>query len=476
MPKVAIYSRVSTIDQYEEGYSIEGQLNSMRKYCQALEWDVYKEYVDPGFSGGSLNRPAIQQLIAAAKEKRFDTVLVYKLDRLSRSTQDTLYLVKDVFTKHGIAFVSLSEKIDTGSPMGNLFLTLLSAIAEFEREQIKERMHMGKVGRARSGKAMGWATVPFGYTYDKVSETYQVNDLQAKVVRQIFDDYLAGISITKLVDKLNQAGHIAKPVPWSYRTIRQVLGNVVYTGRQSFAGKVYEGSHKRIISDDTYQQTQKQLKLRQLDSAQRFNPRPFRAKFMLSGLLRCKECGSAMGINKAVLKHDDDFYYYRCVSSVKKRTRFSYRQTEELCHNHDRYLKNDLEKAVIKAIRDLQLHPAKITGKGEKDDNGAVRTEIKQIDAKLEKLVDLYLNGDDLSLEIIKQRRSQLVAQREALQAQLKQPKQPELALDKARELLGGKNVRELNYEEQKRVARALIAKIEVGTGRMRIHWRFKLS
>ena len=144
-------------------------------------------------------------------------MLIYKLDRLSRSVQDTLYLVKDIFDKNKISFVSLNEKIDTSSPMGNLFLTLLASIAEFEREQIKERMMMGKVGRAKSGKAMGWSKVPFGYTYDKQTGIYQINTLQAQIVKRIYRDYLDGVSITKLVDLLNAEGHITKDRPWTYR-------------------------------------------------------------------------------------------------------------------------------------------------------------------------------------------------------------------------------------------------------------------
>lgn len=95
MRKVAIYSRVSTINQAEEGYSIQGQIEALTKYCEAMEWKIYKNYSDAGFSGGKLERPAITELIEDGKNNKFDTILVYKLDRLSRNVKDTLYLVKD---------------------------------------------------------------------------------------------------------------------------------------------------------------------------------------------------------------------------------------------------------------------------------------------------------------------------------------------------------------------------------------------
>src|SRR5699024_4553191 len=118
-----------------------------------------------GFSGGDLNRPAMQKMLKDVKNKKVDAVIIYKLDRMSRSVTDTLYLVKDTFDKNGIHFISLKENLDTSSAMGGLIITMLSAIAEFEREQIKERFIMGKIGRAKAGKAMSWSIIPFGYDY-----------------------------------------------------------------------------------------------------------------------------------------------------------------------------------------------------------------------------------------------------------------------------------------------------------------------
>nr|3BVP_A Chain A, TP901-1 Integrase [Lactococcus phage TP901-1]3BVP_B Chain B, TP901-1 Integrase [Lactococcus phage TP901-1] len=132
--KVAIYTRVSTTNQAEEGFSIDEQIDRLTKYAEAMGWQVSDTYTDAGFSGAKLERPAMQRLINDIENKAFDTVLVYKLDRLSRSVRDTLYLVKDVFTKNKIDFISLNESIDTSSAMGSLFLTILSAINEFERE------------------------------------------------------------------------------------------------------------------------------------------------------------------------------------------------------------------------------------------------------------------------------------------------------------------------------------------------------
>ena len=149
MHKVAIYVRVSTTSQVDEGYSIDEQKAKLTSYCEIKDWNIYDIYTDGGFSGSNTERPALEQLIRDAKRKLFDTVLVYKLDRLSRSQKDTLYLIEDVFLENDIEFVSLLENFDTSTPFGKAMIGLLSVFAQLEREQIKERMQLGKLGRAK---------------------------------------------------------------------------------------------------------------------------------------------------------------------------------------------------------------------------------------------------------------------------------------------------------------------------------------
>ena len=116
--RVATYTRVSTLEQAEEGYSIQEQQDKLEKYCELKDWTITHRYSDPGFSGSNIKRPGIRELITAAKQGNFDLVLVYKLDRLSRSQKDTLYLIEDVFQANQVDFVSLSENFDTSTPFG----------------------------------------------------------------------------------------------------------------------------------------------------------------------------------------------------------------------------------------------------------------------------------------------------------------------------------------------------------------------
>lgn len=155
MKITAIYIRVSTEAQREEGYSIEAQTEALTAYCTAKGWKTYELYIDGGYSGSSLERPAIQRLIHDVKNSRIERVLVYKLDRLSRSQKDTLYLIEDILNPHEVDFISLNESMDTGSPMGRLMLGILSAFAQLERENIRERTRMGMAERVKAGYWMG---------------------------------------------------------------------------------------------------------------------------------------------------------------------------------------------------------------------------------------------------------------------------------------------------------------------------------
>ena len=167
MKTAAIYIRVSTDSQAEEGYSIDAQKEQLSAYCVSKGIKKYEFYIDGGWSGSNIERPEMQRLIEDVNADKISHVIVYKLDRLSRSQKDTLYLIEDVFNPHGVDFVSLNESMDTSTPMGRLMLGILSAFAQLERENIRLRTRMGMKERVKSGLWMGGGRVPFGFTMIK---------------------------------------------------------------------------------------------------------------------------------------------------------------------------------------------------------------------------------------------------------------------------------------------------------------------
>ena len=186
----ALYCRVSTAEQANEGYSIHEQAERLKSYCSALKINRYKVYSDPAFSGGNMNRPALQEMITDVKAGRINKVIVYKLDRLSRSQLDTLYLIEKVFLANNCDFISISENFDTSSPFGRAMIGILAVFAQLEREQIKERMILGRTARAKEGLFHGGSGGAAGYEY--VNGKLIVNEFEAMQIKEAFKLYCSG--------------------------------------------------------------------------------------------------------------------------------------------------------------------------------------------------------------------------------------------------------------------------------------------
>ncbi|WP_324177304.1 recombinase family protein [Ligilactobacillus salivarius] len=471
--KVAIYTRVSTIEQAEEGYSISEQQDKLKKYCDIKDWKVARVYTDPGFSGSNTNRPSLQQLISDCKNNMFDAVLVYKLDRLSRSQKDTLYLIEDVFNKNGVGFISLSENFDTSTAFGKAMIGILSVFAQLEREQITERMTLGRVGRAKAGKAMSWANCPFGYIIQK--EIYEIDPFRAEIVKRIYRDYLSGVSITKITQKLNEEGHVGKNVNWSYRTVRQILGNIVYAGYIKYKNEIYPGLHKPIVSLSDYKKVQVELERRRITQAQLSNPRPFRAKYMLSGLMRCGYCNSVLQIYTTQLKSGVQLHNYKCPSSSPKRN--SHYKRHDFDCGFTRVRKNDIESVVISEIKKLPLNMDKVINNQENKDNvkeiKAIKAELQQVEKKQDKIVDLYLL-DNINVDELNKKNDELSKQKENLQKRLNSltdDKKKEKIEDFIKNAKEAKDIDKLDYEKQKAIVRNLISGIKVFNDKVEINW-----
>ena len=203
MRRAALYVRVSTLEQAQEGYSIGEKRERLIAYCKAHDWMIADIYVDGGYSGSNLKRPGIQKLMS--ETDKFDVVLVYKLDRLSRSQRDTLYLIEEIFLPNSVNFVSMQESFDTSSPFGKAMIGLLAVFAQLEREQIKERTRMGRIARAKTGLFHGGGNIPLGYNYQ--DGKLIINPYEAEQVRKIFDWYIEGMSFDKIAIKLNEEGY-----------------------------------------------------------------------------------------------------------------------------------------------------------------------------------------------------------------------------------------------------------------------------
>nr|DAQ96920.1 MAG TPA: integrase [Caudoviricetes sp.] len=475
--KVAIYVRVSTTNQVEEGYSIEEQKDKLSSYCNIKDWSVYKVYTDGGFSGSNTDRPALEQLIKDAKKRKFDTVLVYKLDRLSRSQKDTLFLIEDVFIKNGIEFLSLQENFDTSTPFGKAMIGLLSVFAQLEREQIKERMQLGKLGRAKAGKSMMWTKTSYGYDYHRGTGTMTINPVQSLAIKFMFETYLSGRSITKLRDDLNEK--FPKEKPWNYRAVRMILGNPVYCGYNQFMGEIYKGNHEAIISKEDFDKTQEELKIRQRTALENFNPRPFQAKYMLSGIVQCGYCLAPLKILMGMYRKDGTrLVKYECHQRHPRKLRGVTTYNDNKKCDSGFYLKDDLEAFVLKEVNKLQhdseyLETIFSDNRKESIDRESYQKQIRELSKKLSRLNDLYID-DRITLEELQSKSSEFLSMRALLEKELENDpalKQEESKNTIKRELSKG-DISKMDYESQKAIVRSLVKKVQVTAESIVIKWR----
>lgn len=278
---VGCYVRVSTDAQAEQGYSIPDQTAKLQAFCTVKGWENAKFYTDPGFSGSNLNRPAMQEMISDAMEGKLKAVVVFKLDRLSRSQKDTLYLIEDVFLPNEVDFVSISEALDTTTPYGRAMIGILSVFAQLERENIYMRTRIGMMGRVSAGYWRGGGNVPFGYDYDKTSKSL-IPNADAPKVPQAYDLYIKGYSCQKIADMLGLS---------SEQLVRNILTKRTYCGYINYKGKDYKGFHEPLIDEERFMLVAAEMERRGKENLAVCGNNKY---YLLTGLVFCGDCGARM--------------------------------------------------------------------------------------------------------------------------------------------------------------------------------------
>ncbi|UYO29216.1 recombinase family protein [Staphylococcus epidermidis] len=324
--------QVSTLEQKEHGYSIEEQERKLKSFCEINDWSISDVFIDAGFSGAKRDRPELQRMMKDIK--RFDLVLVYKLDRLTRNVRDLLDLL-EIFEQNNVAFRSATEVYDTSTAMGRLFVTLVGAMAEWERETIRERVMMGK----RAAIKQGMILTPPPFYYDRVDNTYIPNDYK-KVVLWAYDEVLKGVSSKGIARKLNDSDI---PPPngkrWEDRTITRALRSPITRGHYTWGDVFIENSHEPIITEEMYQQIKERLEER-INTKIVSHVSVFRGKFI------CPRCGGTLTMNTATRKRKKGYVTYKtyyCNTCKGKKESFGFAENEALRVFRDYLSKLDLD-------------------------------------------------------------------------------------------------------------------------------------
>lgn len=450
--RAALYMRVSTDAQFEEGYSIEQQKEMLEAYCKAKRIEEYECYVDPGFSGSNIERPAMQNLIRDIREGRITHVLVYKLDRLSRSQKDTLYLIEDVFNTHDVTFTSLNENFDTSTPTGKAMLGMMSVFAQLERETIRERTRMGMLGRLKEGYWPGGARTPFGYDYDSAQGTLVPNADAARVER-CFELLIAGYS----------PDNIARMLGFKYdNTVRNILGRKTYLGLIEYNGVCYPGRHAPLVSQEVFARAQRILD-------QRAAKREWTSQYLLTGLLVCGRCGAKMRYQKwgnAGVK-------IVCYSQQRSKP---YLVKDPDC-DAPHYWADEIEQKVIEIMMARRVeqsadgHPAPIGAQNALD---GLRARLEAEKNKLKRLYALYASGDDALLELIDEQRDIVTGIEKSIaveEEKLRSTRQLQSSCENISTILDAWDI--MNYAERRAVVLEWLNAVIVSEGRITVDFKF---
>ena len=358
--RCAIYTRKSTEEGLDQEFnSLDAQRECAEAYVlsqRAEGWTALVDhYDDGGFTGANVDRPGLKQLLADVEARRVDCVVVYKVDRLSRSLLDFARLM-EVFDKRGVSFVSVTQQLNTNSPMGRLTLNVLLSFAQFEREIIGERTRDKHTAARKKGKWMGGYPV-LGYDADSNTRRLVVNEAEATVVRAIFSTFLRNRSIAKTLEAIRSNGWVLKT--WTTRkgklhpgqtfdraALVRLLTNTTYVGGVKHKGTIYPGEHEGIIHPSVLKRADQLLSGRKRGSET--EERTAQGS-LLEGLLECAVCGSRM-VPGYTHKNGRKHPYYVCFAAQKRGSSACPRQS---------VMASKIEPLVVETLYSLATDPAR---------------------------------------------------------------------------------------------------------------------
>ena len=431
---IAIYCRVSTEEQSENGYSIDEQERLLEEWCKKMGYVIYKCYSDRGISGKNIkDRPALKELLSDAKAGKFDMVISWKINRVSRKLEDVLKIV-NILEKNNITFKSYSEPFETDTPAGRMQFQMMALIGEFERGTIAQNVKMGMIAKAKSGnwcggRVLGYDLVPNNSPEEekKGKNKLEINEKEAEIVRFIFNEYSKGKGYKAITNQINKLGYKTKKGNnFSVGSIRDILTNPVYIGeirynvRQNWSEKRrrninpnpirVKGKHEAIIDRELWDKVQLIL-----ESKKGKPSRIYDGEYPLTGILRCPKCGAGMVISRTTNTLADGtkrrIAYYCCGNwknkgtsvcnsntiRVDKANEYVFKKIEELVSNEA------MIKAVVKNInkeRKDKVKPAKRL-------LGDIDKELEKLDKRKRKIFEAY-EDDILTKEEFQTRKDEL--------------------------------------------------------------------
>ncbi len=436
--KCGLYIRVSTLRQADvEDGSLDTQESSLKAYVnyenksKDSSWEIIGIYREQGRSAKNLKRPEFQRMMKDIEDGKINTVIIWKIDRLTRSLKD-FSMLWDNFQDKGVQLISLNEKFDTSIAIGRAMLSIILIFAQLEREQTGERTSATMQYRAEQGLWNGGRA--FGYDLDPEKKgILKINSEQANIVRKAFELCIEKGSAGQVQRTLNELGY-RMPVYESRRgkkhggtlfnkqSVIRMLTNPVYIGKISWSGNLYEGKHEPIIKEQKFSNVQKLL---ERNRKTRSNDKlPKEHVYILQGILRCGKCSSMMTPKSGINSRGKSYHYYQCTRNThigKKGCSARYVPAKSI------------EEFVVKRVRELTTSKDEIkkminraNKKGNKDiqklmDNKKIlSSQFQDIKEKLNSIVDSIETGSVKAFKSLNERVESLEQKREGVEEKLK--------------------------------------------------------
>lgn len=464
---VALYIRVSTEEQAQHGYSIDNQKDRLEAYCKSQGWNNFRFYIDDGYTGTNMDRPALQKLIKDVNEGKIQTVIVYRLDRLGRKQKDVLHLLEDVFDKNNVAFKSATEPFDTSTPLGKAMLGILAVFAQLERDTIVERVTSAMQMRTKKGLWNG-GPVTLGYRLNDETKQLEVIPEHAELVLTIFKKFTQGQSMGEIASWLHP---LLPDHRVNYIFVRRILKRPLYIGKVYNKDLIVDGSHEPIIPEELWNQAQLEFEKRNSGEA-----KPIR-KYLLSGLLKCEICGKSF-LPKRKRSRGKLFEYYECVTH---RMMF-----KDVPRCKTKLVRQDfLENFVVKSLMDLgelelDVVQKQIAATKEGPETKALITELKNKLPAIERKINRWKRAyedEEINIGEWRELTSELKEERNAIELRIEELEGQQQTGMKASELLSlakeaAENWEDMTFEERQVILRTVISKIVISpSGEPHIEW-----
>lgn len=416
-------------------------------YAKSKDYTEFEYYIDGGYSGKDLNRPAIKKLIEDCKNHKIDAVFVFKLDRISRSQRDTLYLIEEVFNKYDVSFISMRENFDTSSPFGKAMIGVLSVFAQLERETILERTRIGLKKRAESGLWRGGGKIPFPYRYDRNTGTLVPIPEQVELLHKMISLYISGKSFNA----------IGKIVGMDESMVETRILSITNTGKVPYKDEIFDGQHEAVVSDELYEEILRVNKVRSRE--------PYERHYLLSGKVYCGYCGAKYRYQKWGKR-----LIMYCYSQQKSKPKYI---KDPNCKNK-RWDTFEVEDAVLEELFKMSLdidlfkktfNIATVNVKNE------LKTRLEEIKKQINNLLNFIASGiavEETNKKITELEKEKMIIEEKLISSDQKE-KDNKVSLNMITSLKT--TWFDMDFDEQRRIIEHLIDKVVVKDNEISIYY-----